>query len=99
MILAFTIDDETFWHHVRIKDINPDINDNMKVQWAFPENYTKPTKVKVLRVLTYNGKEISKLMSDEELRRELYDFNHEDRDQADLFDPAKDNLQKTEEEQ
>lgn len=32
--IAFSIEDATFWHHVQIKDIQPDIRDNMRVQWA-----------------------------------------------------------------
>ncbi len=87
--IAFTIEDQNFWHHVKIRDIEPDINDNMKVQWAYPEIYSKPTKVRVLRVLTYNGKDISQPMNDKELAIELYDFKHEEKEQADLFDLAK----------
>ena len=87
--IAFTIEDENFWHHVKIKDIKPDINDNMKVQWVYPESYSKPSKVRVLRVLTYNGKDISQPMNDKELSKELYDFDHEDKKQHDLFDPIK----------
>lgn len=96
--IAFTIEDENFWHHVRVKDIKPDINDNMKVQWVYPEDYSKPTKVRALRVLTYNGKDISQPMNDEELTKELYDFGHEDKQQSDLFDPIKNNPLNTKEE-
>ena len=87
--IAFTIDDENFWHYVKIKDITPDINDNMKVQWAYPELYSKPTKVMVLRVLTYNGKNISAAMSDHELKQVLYSFSHEEKNQPDFFDPVR----------
>lgn len=69
--ISFMIEDDAFWHHVRIKDIQPDINDNMCVQWAYPEGQPKPSNVRVLRVLTYNGTHISTPLSDMELQLAL----------------------------
>lgn len=82
----FSIEDDAFWHHVRIKDIQPDINDNMKVQWAYPGDSSKPSNVKVLKVLTYNGKKISDPLSNEELEKLLQEYAVHESDQKDLFD-------------
>lgn len=89
--IAFSVDDETFWHHVKIRDIQPDISDNMRVQWAYPAGQSKPSHVRVLRVLSYNGKEISKRLSEEELQEELYEVNIIEPDTPDLFDRRDDN--------
>jgi hypothetical protein len=83
--IAFVIEDNNFWHHVKIKDIVPHINDNMRVQWAYPEGAIKPSNVRVLRVISYNGKEISSALSEAELFAELTDFTIEQKDQVDLF--------------
>lgn len=80
----FTIDDDAFWHHVKIKDIQPDINDNMKVQWAYPEDSNR-NNVKVLKVLTYNGRELSKELSANEIAKELGLFSIVEDNQRDLF--------------
>lgn len=84
--IAFSIEDETFWHHVKIKDIQPDINDNMKVQWAYPEGALKPSNVRVLKVLSYNGKKISDPLTPEELAKELQDYSVREKEHPDLFD-------------
>jgi hypothetical protein len=83
--IPFTIEDENFWHHVKIKDIAPDINDNMRVQWVHPEQSTKLANVRVLRVINYNGTTISEPLSEAELRAELEDFVVEQKEQVDLF--------------
>lgn len=83
--VTFFIEDENFWHHVKIKDIDPDINDNMRVQWAYPEHAAKPTNVRVLRVISYNGTNISSPLTDAELFAELGDFTIEQKEQVDLF--------------
>jgi hypothetical protein len=83
--IAFIVEDDNFWHHVKVKDIDPDINDNMRVQWAYPESAVKPANVKVLRVISYNGKEISAALSEAELFAELTNFKIEQKEQVDLF--------------
>ncbi len=82
----FSIEDDAFWHHVRIKDIQPDINDNMKVQWAYPGDSAKPSNVKVLKVITYNGKKISEPLTHEELEKILQEYSVHESNQKDLFD-------------
>lgn len=84
--ISFTIEDDTFWHHVEIKDIQPDIKDNMQVQWAYPAGLSKPSQqVRVLKVLSYNGKRISEPLSEDALKHILEEpFLVED-DSLDLF--------------
>lgn len=86
--LSFSIDDDYFWEHVRLKDIQPKIKDNMKVQWAYPAvSGKKPTNVRVLKVLTYNGMRISDPLIDEALAEVLGDFsNAPPSSQPDLFE-------------
>lgn len=89
--IAFSIEDETFWHHVRIKDIQPDIQDNMRVQWAYPAGLSKPSHVRVLRVLTYNGKDISAPLSDTELQTQLNEAHVIEPETPTLFDHLQNN--------
>lgn len=84
--IAFTMEDDFFWHHVKLKDINPDFNDNMKVQWAYPKGTQKPTNVRVLKVISYNGEKISKPLTNIELEAELQEFSIEEKNMNDLFD-------------
>ena len=81
----FTIEDEQFWHLVKTKDIQPDINDSMMVQWAYPAESTSKSKLKVLRVLKYNGQDISVAMNEDELLKELNHYSHSKSNQSDLF--------------
>ncbi|MFA7275853.1 MAG: hypothetical protein WC043_03515 [Pseudobdellovibrionaceae bacterium] len=83
--IAFIVEDDNFWHHVKIKDIDPDINDSMRVQWAYPAGAGKPANVRVMRVISYNGKEISDKLSETELFVQLTDFKIEQKEQVDLF--------------
>lgn len=85
--IPFIIEDENFWHHVTIKDINPNINDNMRVQWAYPENIVKLTNVRVLRVVSYNGTHISDPLTESELLSALAvpDITIEEKVQLELF--------------
>ena len=91
--VQFVIEDDNFWHHVNIKDITPDINDNMRVQWAYPENNGKVSNVRVFRVLSYNGTNISDPLSESELLAELNDITIERPDQLDIFSYIKDGKQ------
>lgn len=88
--ISFSIEDEVFWEHVRLKDIQPDIKDNMRVQWAYPSTYSnKPSNVKVLKVLSYNGKPISEQLIDKDLAEALGDYSHAPPDpHPGLFDLA-----------
>lgn len=83
--IAFSIEDENFWHHVHIKDIRPDIRDNMCVQWAYPAGHSKPHNVRVLRVLAYNGKDISAALTNVELQLVLEEAHVIEPDHPDLF--------------
>lgn len=68
----FRIEDDYFWHHVRLRDINPQINDRMTVQWAYPGPRSgHRTHVRVLRVLSYNGQHLSDPLNQEELEVKL----------------------------
>ncbi len=85
--IAFIIEDDTFWHHVQIKDIQPDIRDNLRVQWAYPAGQSKPSRnVRALRVLSYNGTKISDPMTQAELNRALEEATVIEPDTPGLFD-------------
>jgi hypothetical protein len=84
--VGFSVEDDAFWHHVKIKDITPDINDNMKVQWAFPSELGRRSHLKVLRVLSYNGKKLADPLLPEDLEKILQKFSYEEKNQKDLFD-------------
>ncbi len=90
--IAFSLEDEDFWGHVEIKDIQPNIKDNMKVQWAYQEGSGKPTGVRVLRVLSYNGTKISGRLTDEQIKQELLEYSVEERAQTEFpFDEYTEN--------
>ncbi|MGP0566704.1 MULTISPECIES: hypothetical protein [unclassified Nitrospina] len=89
--VVFSIEDENFWAHVEVKDIRPDIKDNMHVQWAYPEGSGKPSGVRVLRVLKYNGTKISDPLTEEQIKVELENYSVEKDDQMDLFENDDDN--------
>lgn len=86
--IGFVIEDDAFWHHVNIKSIQPAINDNMCVQWAYPRGHSKLSNARVLRVLTYNGTHISEPLSDMELQLALGTYSTTEQNQADLFNIA-----------
>lgn len=89
--IAFSIEDDTFWHHVQIRDIQPDIRDNMRVQWTYPAGLSKPSHVRALRVLSYNGTKISNPMTQAELNRALEEATVIEPDMPGLFDDIYDN--------
>ena len=68
--ISFSIEDESFWLRVerRDQDLKPTIRDNMRVQWAYPSGTARPSHVKVYRVLSYNGKQLSPPMSAAEIQ-------------------------------
>lgn len=84
--IAFSVEDDRFWFSVERKDIQPDIRDNMRVQWAYPAGQSKPASVRVVRVLSYNGKPISQPLSDSELRNLLKAVHVVEPEMPDLFD-------------
>lgn len=84
--ISFTVEDENFWHHVQLKDIQPDIRDNMRVQWAYNSHLNNPRDARVLRVLSYNGKKISEPISQHELNRVLSHATILEPESPDLFD-------------
>lgn len=84
--ISFSVEDDRFWFAVERKDIQPDIRDNMRVQWAYPAGLSKPANVRVLRVLTYNGKPISPSFTESELRELLTSVHIVEPETPDLFD-------------
>lgn len=84
--IAFSVEDDRFWYSVERKDIQPDIRDNMRVQWAYPAGLSKPANVRVLRVLSYNGKPISAALIEAELQALLTSVHIVEPDMPDLFD-------------
>ena len=84
--IAFSIEDEGFWHHVQIKDIKQDFGDNMRVQWAYPAGGSKPSHVRVLKVLSFNGRKIADPLGESELAEILESASLKEADAPDLFD-------------
>ncbi|MBP6013147.1 MAG: hypothetical protein KBA31_13050 [Alphaproteobacteria bacterium] len=86
--VSFSIEDEAFWLRVerRDTDLKPTIRDNMRVQWAYPAGASRPAYVKVYRVLSYNGRQLSQPMSDQEIRALQATVHHVEPDALDLFD-------------
>lgn len=86
--ISFSIDDESFWRRVEQRDaaLKPTIRDNMRVQWAYPAAAAKPTHVKVFRVLSYNGRQLSTPMSDQEIQALQSTMHFVEPETPDLFD-------------
>ena len=86
--ISFSIEDENFWNRVeqRDADLKPTIRDNMRVQWAYPAGATKPSHVKVFRVLSYNGRQLSNPMSDQEIQALQSTVHFVESETPDLFD-------------
>lgn len=86
--ISFSIEDESFWQRVEQRDSNlkPTIRDNMRVQWAYPAGTTKPSHVKVFRVLSYNGFQLSTPMTDQEIKALQGTVHFVEPDTPDLFD-------------
>lgn len=86
--VSFSIDDESFWLRVeqRDADLKPTIRDNMRVQWAYPAGTAKPSHVKVFRVLSYNGRQLSTPMTDQEIQALQSTVHFVEPETPDLFD-------------
>lgn len=86
--ISFSIEDEGFWNRVEQRDSNlkPTIRDNMRVQWAYPTGTAKPSHVKVFRVLSYNGHQLSRPMTDREIQSLQSTVHFVEPETLDLFD-------------
>lgn len=86
--ISFSIEDESFWQRVEQRDSNlkPTIRDNMRVQWAYPAGTARPSHVKVFRVLSYNGFQLSAPMTDQEIQALQSTVHFVEPDTPDLFD-------------
>lgn len=86
--ISFSIEDEEFWLRVEQDDpdLKPTLHDNMRVQWAYPAGVAKPSHVRVLRVLSYNGRPLSMPMTDQEIQALQSPVHHVEPDMPDLFD-------------
>lgn len=86
--VSFSIEDESFWQRVEQRDshLNPTIRDNMRVQWAYPAGAAKPSHVKVFRVLSYNGRQLSTPMTDQEIQALQSTVHFVEPETPDLFD-------------
>lgn len=86
--VSFSIEDEGFWKRVDQRDaaLKPTIRDNMRVQWGYPAGTARPTHVKVFRVLSYNGRQLSSPMTDQELQELQGTVHFVEPDMPDLFD-------------
>lgn len=86
--ISFSIEDESFWLRVEQRDTNlqPTIRDNMRVQWAYPSGAARPTHVKVFRVLSYNGRQLSTPMTDQEIQALQTTVHFVEPETPDLFD-------------
>ncbi len=86
--VSFSIDDESFWLRVerRDPDIKPTIRDNMRVQWGYPAGTARPAHVRVFRVISYNGKQLSPPMSEQEIQALESAVHLVEPESPDLFD-------------
>lgn len=86
--VTFSVEDATFWLRVerRDSDLRPAIRDNLRVQWAYPAGTGKPAHVRVLRVLSYNGRELAKPMTDQEIQAYQARLHYVPPPEPDLFD-------------
>lgn len=89
--ISFSIEDDGFWQRVdmRDSDLKPTIRDNMRVQWAYPAGAVKPSHVKVFRVLSYNGRQLSTPMTDREIQELQSTVHFVEPDTRDLFDECR----------
>ncbi len=83
--VTFSISDENFWKMVNEKAFPTMIRDTLKVQWAFRMVSGRRRDANVIRVLEVNGKNISKVLSDEELAKIFGDTEIEKENETDLF--------------
>ena len=96
--ISFSIEDESFWQRVeqRDSDLKPTIRDSMRVQWAYPGGTAKPSHVKVFRVLSYNGRQLSTPMTDQEIQALQSTVHFVEPETPDLFDERRGSNDKNE---
>lgn len=82
----FTIEDEEFWALVEAEKLNLKGRDSIKVQWAYILEGNKRKKVRVLKVLEYNGQELASPLEDDRLNELLHGHSKAEKEQPDLFD-------------
>lgn len=82
----FKIEDEHFWGLVKADRLNTHIIDTIKVQWAYRGTSESPRACRVLKVLEYNQKVLSKPLDENALSSILGLFEAVIDDQGDLFD-------------
>lgn len=63
----FVIEDSEFWSLVKNKELQVEVLDELKVQWAHQEVAGKAKNRKVLRVLEYNGQKFADPLSESAL--------------------------------
>lgn len=83
---VFHVEDEAFWTLAERGQIDSNGVDSLKVQWAFVTENGKRKKTRVLKVLEYNGRPISKALNDQQLVEILYDFEIATKTQHDFFE-------------
>jgi len=86
--VTFSIEDEAFWLRVKQENIQPTTHDTIKAQWVHPDaRNKKPVKIQVLKVLQYNGRDISAPLSDDEIEEIIGNFSRKPSDnQIAMFD-------------
>jgi len=82
----FSIEDDNFWGLVDGENLTLKGKDSIKVQWAYIKEGSKRKKVRVLKVLEYNGAKLADPLSDEELTTFLAAHRKINKDQGDLFE-------------
>ena len=84
----FVIEDAEFWHLVKRKELNPEVLDNLKVQWAFQVFDGRPKNRRVLRVLEFNGNKLTDPLTPDAIKAILGDYTTADAPRAypSLFD-------------
>lgn len=88
----FVIEDAEFWHLVKRKDLQVEVWDKLKVQWAFQVIDERPKNRRVLRVLEFNGDKLAEPLTPDAIKAFLGDFTTADapRGQTSLFDDNED---------
>lgn len=81
----FRIEDEDFWNHVALDEIDTHIIDTMTVQWAFQGRPDHPKNCRVLRVLKFNNSVLSSPLSDDEIATHIGQIRKLNENQGDLF--------------
>tara|TARA_B100000780_G_scaffold265866_3_gene221635 strand:- start:168 stop:1187 length:1020 start_codon:yes stop_codon:yes gene_type:complete len=81
----FNIEDDTFWGLVDAEQLTLKGKDSIKVQWAYQKLSGRRKNFRVLKVLEYNGTELAKPLSDEDLLNILSDFEENVPEQTDMF--------------